>query len=152
MVAKNMNLVCAKSLFVLMSVLIIAQASFAGQRKVFERPAKPRVIVLTDITNEPDDEESVGIVLELANHYGIPLTPRGAGSATTGTTTPEQGGWVLDLSGWDQIHIDPVARMAFVQPGVTLGDLDAAAAQYGLSYPPDPSLPTPEACGEPNTA
>jgi len=71
MVAKNMNLVCAKSLFVLMSVLITAQASFAGRGKVFERPAKPRVIVLTDITNEPDDEESMVRFLVYSNEFDV---------------------------------------------------------------------------------
>ncbi len=86
----------------------------------------------------PVDEDAVGKVLELANRSRVPLTPRGAGSATTGTTSPEPGGWVLDLSGWREIFIDPVARMAFVQPGVTLGALDEAAGEHGLTYPPDP--------------
>jgi hypothetical protein len=71
MAAKNMNLVFAKSLFALMSVLITVQISFAGQRKVFERPAKPRVIVLTDITNEPDDEESMVRFLVYSNEFDV---------------------------------------------------------------------------------
>ncbi len=37
----------------------------------FERPDKPRVIVLTDITNEPDDEESMVRFLVYANEYDI---------------------------------------------------------------------------------
>lgn len=86
----------------------------------------------------PDDEGAVQTVLELANRYGIAVTTRGAGSATTGATTPMQDGWVLDLSQWKQLHIDPMARMAYVQPGVTLGELDAAAGEHGLTYPPDP--------------
>ena len=86
----------------------------------------------------PMDEESVAVVLELANRHGVPVTPRGAGSATTGATTPSTGGWVLDLSHWRNIHIDPVTRMAFVQPGVTLEELDRAAGEHGLCYPPDP--------------
>lgn len=86
----------------------------------------------------PADEESVSIVLELANRYKVPLTPRGAGSATTGAASPCPGGWVMDFVEWRQMHIDPVARMAYVQPGVVLADLDAAAAQHGLMYPPDP--------------
>ena len=87
---------------------------------------------------KPHDEDAVATVLRLANRHGIPVTTRGAGSATTGATSPSPGGWVLDLSGWQRLHIDPVARMAYVQPGVTLASLDAAAAEHGLSYPPDP--------------
>ncbi|MEX0321976.1 MAG: FAD-binding oxidoreductase [Puniceicoccaceae bacterium] len=86
----------------------------------------------------PKDEGSIAAVMRIANQYKVPLTVRGAGSATTGTTTPAEKGWVLDLSGWDNLHVDPVARMAFVQPGVTLGKLDEAAAEHGLAYPPDP--------------
>jgi glycolate oxidase len=86
----------------------------------------------------PRDEEAVGVLLELANRHGVPVTARGAGSATTGATTPVEGGWVLDLSHWNNLHIDPVGRMAYVQPGVTIGQLDEAAAGHGLMYPPDP--------------
>lgn len=87
---------------------------------------------------QPTNEESVATVLELANAHVVPLTSRGAGSATTGATTPVEDGWVLDFSKWKNLHIDPVARMAFVQPGVTLAELDEAAARFGLTYPPDP--------------
>jgi glycolate oxidase len=86
----------------------------------------------------PHDEDAVGTVLELANAHGIPVTARGAGSATTGAATPGQDGWVIDFSRWKKLHIDPVGRMAFAQPGLTLADLDDAAARYGLFYPPDP--------------
>jgi glycolate oxidase len=86
----------------------------------------------------PVDEQAVATVLQLANEHEIPVTTRGAGSATTGATTPSKDGWVVDLSGWNQLHVDPVARMAYVQPGVTLEALDAAAAEHGLCYPPDP--------------
>jgi glycolate oxidase len=86
----------------------------------------------------PEDENSIATVLELANEYGVPITARGAGSATTGSTSPIQGSWVLDLSHWKAVHIDPLARMAYVQPGVTLAELNAAAASHGLFYPPDP--------------
>ncbi|MFO7726609.1 MAG: FAD-linked oxidase C-terminal domain-containing protein [Oceanipulchritudo sp.] len=90
----------------------------------------------------PTDEDAVRQVLELANSHRVPVTARGAGSATTGASTPLEGGWVLDFAGWKAVHIDPVARMAFVQPGVTLSELDAAAASHGLSYPVDPGSRT----------
>ncbi|MCP4610111.1 MAG: DUF1593 domain-containing protein [Planctomycetes bacterium] len=51
--------------------MIIAQISFAGQKKIFEKPAKPRVIVLTDITNEPDDEESMVRFLVYSNEFDV---------------------------------------------------------------------------------
>jgi glycolate oxidase len=87
---------------------------------------------------KPADEDGISEVLKLANTHQIPLTTRGAGSATTGAATPVKNGWVLDLSGWKNLHIDPVARMAFVQPGVTLEEIEEAANAHGLTYPPDP--------------
>ena len=86
----------------------------------------------------PADEEAVAAVLRLANQHGVPVTVRGAGSATTGAATPSTDGWVLDFSEWTRLQVDPVARMAFAQPGVTLAALDAAAAASSLAYPPDP--------------
>ena len=86
----------------------------------------------------PADEDAVETVLKLANRYRIPVTARGAGSATTGAASPSEHGWALDFAAWKNLHIDPVARMAFVQPGVTLEELDQAAGRHGLSYPPDP--------------
>ena len=93
---------------------------------------------LPSVRIRPADEDAVRQVLELANRHHVPVTARGAGSGTTGAATPLEGSWVLDFAGWKAIHIDPVARMAFVQPGVTLAELDAAAARHGLSYPVDP--------------
>ncbi|MDP0500454.1 MAG: FAD-linked oxidase C-terminal domain-containing protein [Verrucomicrobiota bacterium JB022] len=86
----------------------------------------------------PRDEEDVATVLKLANRMRVPVTARGAGSSTTGSATPIKGGWVLDFAGWKNLHIDRAARMAYVQPGVTVEELDAAARAEGLFYPPDP--------------
>lgn len=86
----------------------------------------------------PRDEADIETILALANESGTAITTRGAGTATTGAASPLEGAWVLDLSRWKEVHIDPVARMAYVQPGLTLAELDAAAAPHGLFYPPDP--------------
>src|SRR5690606_25923642 len=51
---------------------------------------------------------------------------------------PLAGGWVLDLSHWKQLHIDPESMIGYAQPGVTVGELDQAARAEGLFYPPDP--------------
>jgi hypothetical protein len=60
-----------KCLFALLVILIASQTSFAGQKVVLEKPAKPRVIVLTDITNEPDDEESMVRFLVYSNEFDV---------------------------------------------------------------------------------
>ena len=87
----------------------------------------------------PRDEQDVAAVLQLANQHRVPVTIRGAGSGTAGAAAPLRGGWVLSLAHWQSIEIDSAASMAFVQPGAITGAIDAAAAQHGLLYPPDPS-------------
>lgn len=86
----------------------------------------------------PPDEAAIKTILAMATESGTAITTRGAGTATTGAASPLEGSWVLDLSRWKEVHIDPVARMAYTQPGLTLAELDAAAARHGLFYPPDP--------------
>ena len=42
-------------------------------------------------------------------------------------------GVLLDLSALQAIHIDAVRRIAWVQPGVQQADLEAVAAEHGLT-------------------
>ena len=44
-----------------------------------------------------------------------------------------EGGLLLDLSALQAIHIDAVRRIAWVQPGVRQADLEAVAAEHGLT-------------------
>jgi len=98
-----------------------------------------RLSFLPDAVVRPADEEAVATVLKLANAHGVPVTARGAGSATTGATAPLRGGWVLDLTGWDRLEIDAETGFAYVQPGVIVATLQAEAQQRGWLYAPDPS-------------
>lgn len=98
-----------------------------------------RLSFLPDAVVRPKKEEDVGTLLTLANHYGIPVTPRGGGTATTGATSPIQGGWVLDFSQWRSVKIDAESGMATVQPGARIATIQRAAEKRGWFYPPDPS-------------
>ena len=74
----------------------IHAASFDGLKAFFSPSAVIR----------PNESTQVGIVLELANEFCIPVTTKGAGSSLTGGATPIKGGWVLDLSLLNEIQID----------------------------------------------
>ncbi len=52
-----------KRLIVLLAVLSVTQMVFAA--------AKPRLVVLTDVSNEPDDEESLVRLLVYSNEYDV---------------------------------------------------------------------------------
>jgi hypothetical protein len=59
-----------KNLFFLL-LLFLPMALFGQTQLQFEEPVKQRVFVLTDITNEPDDQESLVRFLVYANEYDI---------------------------------------------------------------------------------
>ena len=105
------------------------QASFDGLK--VER--KPSLVIKPDSTNQ------VGEVLSIAHEFGVPVTTRGAGSSLTGGVTPLLGGWVLDLSGLDNIEIDTENLLVRCGPGAIVSDLQKKASTAGLFYPPDPS-------------
>ena len=87
----------------------------------------------------PENEEDIGRVLRMANEALVPVTVRGGGSSLTGSASPKEGGWVLDLSHWQDIRVDGVSGMATVQAGARISDIQDKAAAEGWFYPPDPS-------------
>jgi glycolate oxidase len=87
-----------------------------------------------------ESSEQVATVLRLAEEHKVPVTPRGAGSGMVGGALPVRGGVVLSVERMNRIlEIDPDDLVAIVQPGVVLGDLQAAVEEQGLFYPPDPA-------------
>ncbi|MCK9878338.1 FAD-binding protein [Frankia sp. Ag45/Mut15] len=79
-------------------------------------------------------------VLRVASARGVPVIVRGAGTGLAGGAAAGAGTVVLDLTGMNRIRELSVAdAVAVVEPGVITADLDAAARQVGLSYPPDPA-------------
>lgn len=72
--------------------------------------------------------------VKLASEHGLLLAVRGGGHHIAGNSSCE-GGLLLDLSPMKSVRIDPVARTARVEPGVTLGELDKEAQAFGLATP-----------------
>lgn len=85
-------------------------------------------------------EQDVVRLMELANRYRFPVTPRGMGTGLAGGASPVDGGVVLNLSAMNRIvAIDARNLLAEVDPGVVTADLKRAAKALGLYYPPDPA-------------
>ena len=103
--------------------------SFDGSKIAFDCDAVVRV----------RKDADVGVVMDLANEYCVPVTVRGGGTSLTGSASPRFGGWVLDLTRLAKIRIDAQAGLAVVQAGAKVGDVQRAAAAAGWFYPPDPS-------------
>lgn len=88
----------------------------------------------------PANAAETAAVVRACNRLGVPVTPRGAGTGLSGGSVPAKRGVVISTARMRSIlEIDPVDRIAVVQPGVPNLDLSKAAAPYGLFYAPDPS-------------
>ena len=94
----------------------------------------PLVVVL------PRTEEQIVKILKLCYATKTPVVARGAGTGLSGGALPHAQGVLLSLAKLNQIIvIDPLARMARVQPGVRNLAISEAVTAYGLYYAPDPS-------------
>ena len=88
----------------------------------------------------PRTRAQVRDVLRLANAHGVPVIARGAGTGLSGGALPREDALLLSLARFNRIlAIDPVNRIARVEPGVRNLAVSEAAAPYGLYYAPDPS-------------
>ena len=88
----------------------------------------------------PTSTEQVSRIVELAGREDLPVIPRGAGTGLSGGAIASEGGIELALTRMRSIlEIDPLNRIAVVEPGVVNLDLSVAASRYGLYFAPDPS-------------
>jgi D-lactate dehydrogenase len=88
----------------------------------------------------PADTRAVQALVAACRRFGLPLTARGRGTATTGAAVPEEGGICLSTERMNRVlRVDAANRVAVVQPGVTNAALQAAVAQAGFFWAPDPS-------------
>jgi glycolate oxidase len=87
----------------------------------------------------PRTTAEVAAVIRTAANHNVPVVPQGARSGLAGAANAVDGAIVLSMTAMDKIlEIDPVNRIAVVQPGVVNATLAAAVAERGLYYPPDP--------------
>jgi FAD/FMN-containing dehydrogenase len=72
--------------------------------------------------------------LDFARQHGLLFSVRGAGHNIAGSALCE-GGLTIDLSGMRAVAVDAESATARVEPGATLGDVDAATLPHGLAVP-----------------
>mgnify|MGYP000060326428 CR=1 FL=1 len=84
--------------------------------------------------------EGVQAVLRWASETGTAVVARGAGTGVSGGAHATAGCIVLSLERMNRIlELNPLDEVAVVEPGVVNADLNAAAAEHGLMYAPDPA-------------
>ncbi len=85
----------------------------------------------------PRTMEDVQAAVRACARHAVPITPRGAGTGLTGGAVNR--GLQLDCSRFLNrvLSVDSVRRLAVVQPGVVLDELNAVVKLHGLQFAPD---------------
>lgn len=87
----------------------------------------------------PEDADDVAVLVRWAAESRVPLVPRAAGTGMPGGNVGP--GVVVDLMRrFGRVGaVDAEARRVRVEPGATLGEVNAACEPFGLHFPVDPS-------------
>jgi FAD/FMN-containing dehydrogenase len=105
-------------------------AQYEAARRVWNGMVDRRPAVIAQCVDESD----IATGLRVAVERDLPVAVRGGGHNVAGNAVCD-GGVVIDLSLLKQIDVDPVRRIARVQPGVLLGEFDSATQAVGLATP-----------------
>jgi glycolate oxidase len=98
------------------------------------------LVYLPQAVAKPSTVEQVATLLSYCNEYGIPVTPRGAGTGLSGGSLPVMGGISLSMEKFNKIlDIDEENFQATVESGVVNEAFQQAVKEKGLFYPPDPA-------------
>jgi FAD/FMN-containing dehydrogenase/Fe-S oxidoreductase len=86
----------------------------------------------------PTSTADVAAVVEYCADEGVPVLPRGGGTSLAGQTVNEAVvlDFKHDMDGFEGVDLE--RETAHAQAGITLAELNAELAEYGLKYAPDP--------------
>ena len=112
------------------SVLLPGDPSYDEARQVWNAMIDRRPAVIVQCAQADD----VPQVVRFARENKLELSVRGAGHNIAGNALCDNG-VTMDLSKMKHVRVDARQRRAYVEPGATLADLDAATQAHGLATP-----------------
>jgi FAD/FMN-containing dehydrogenase len=126
----NLPVVEALSKSVRGDVLLPDSEGYDQARVIWNAMIDRRPAMIVRCTDEGDISECV----KFAKDNGLTLAVRGGGHNIAGNASCD-GGIVIDLTRMRKVEVDPTNRLAYVQPGATLAEVDAATQAHGLALP-----------------
>lgn len=108
----------------------LGDADYEATRRIWNAAIVRRPALIARCTSVAD----VVAAVRFAREHELLTAVRGAGHNVSGSALCD-GGIVIDLSLLRQVSVDPERRVATVQPGVLLGELDRATQSFGLATP-----------------
>jgi glycolate oxidase len=110
------------------------------ERRPYECDGLTAFRQLPGVVALPRSDDEVRQVLLTCSRLSVPLVARGSGTGLSGGSTPHAQGVLLSCARMSRVlEVDPVNRIARLEPGVPNLRVSDAAAAHGLYYAPDPS-------------
>jgi FAD/FMN-containing dehydrogenase len=109
-------------------VITPADAEYDQARAIFLGGFDDRPAVIARVADASD----VARVIAVARESGLPLAVRSGGHSSAGHCTTD-GGIVLDLRDMQALDVDPEARTAWAETGLTAGTYTSAVGAHGLA-------------------
>jgi FAD/FMN-containing dehydrogenase len=105
-------------------------AAYDETRAIWNAMIDRRPALIVRCAGADDVVEAVNF----AREHGLLVSVRGAGHNIAGNSVADDA-VMIDLSGMNAVEVDVASRTARIQPGATLGDVDAATHAKGLVLP-----------------
>ncbi|KGX89259.1 FAD-binding oxidoreductase [Pontibacillus marinus] len=111
-------------------VIVQGTKDYEEKRQIFNKGIQrfPSVIVLCKT------EQDVTEAVRFARQEDLEISVRAGGHHIAGTSVTHKG-LMIDLSEMKEVRVDEKQKVAFVQGGATLGDVDQETQKYGLATP-----------------
>lgn len=111
-------------------LILPGESRYSKERLVWNGMIDKRPAMIANCVNDQDVVASVNF----ARTHNLVLAVRGGGHNVAGLGTCE-GGLVINLSGMNEVEVDPDQRIASVSGGATWADVDKVTQVYGLAAP-----------------
>lgn len=109
-------------------------------KEVYGKDNTEDLVFFPDFVVKAKTSKEISEILNFANKYKIPVTPRGGGTGLSGGALPADGGILISLEKMNRIlEIDEKNFQVVVEPGVITEVLQKECEKKNLFYPVDPA-------------
>jgi FAD/FMN-containing dehydrogenase len=111
-------------------IILPGDPNYDEVRKIWNAMIDRRPAVIVQCV----DADDVPPAISFAREHGLEISIRGAGHNIAGNALCDNG-LMIDFSNMKNVRVDAGKRRAYVEPGATLADFDAAAQKHELATP-----------------
>jgi len=112
------------------NIVLPGDTNYDEVREIWNAMISRRPAVIVQCASADD----VPLAIAFARSNDLEISIRGAGHNIAGNAICNDG-LMIDLSGMTKVDVDTGARIARIEPGATLGNIDEATQAHGLALP-----------------